>query len=70
MQTLWTPLRDIPALGVAVNMGAHKSFRVKMKLAKKIKENRPISQWVRMRTGNAIRYDAKGRHWSRTKLKM
>ncbi|KAK7098625.1 hypothetical protein V1264_002879 [Littorina saxatilis] len=51
-------------------MGAHKSFRTKMKLAKKIKQNRPIPQWVRMKTGNTIRYNAKRRHWRRTKLKM
>ena len=28
----------------------------KMKLAKKQKQNRPIPQWVRMKTGNTIRY--------------
>ncbi|CAG0888480.1 unnamed protein product [Cyprideis torosa] len=37
-------------------MAAHKTFRIKMKLAKKAKQNRPIPQWVRMRTGNTIRY--------------
>ena len=52
------------------NMGAHKSFRIKMKLAKKQKQNRPVPQWVRMKTGNTIRYNAKRRHWRRTKLKM
>ena len=33
-------------------MGAHKSFRIKMKLAKKQKQNRPVPQWVRMKTGS------------------
>ncbi|KAJ9588109.1 hypothetical protein L9F63_018518, partial [Diploptera punctata] len=47
-------------------MAAHKTFRIKMKLAKKLKQNRPIPQWVRMRTGNTIRYNAKRRHWRRT----
>ncbi|CAK1595279.1 unnamed protein product [Parnassius mnemosyne] len=28
------------------------------------------TQWVRMRTGNTIRYSAKRRHWRRTKLKL
>ncbi|CAL1533713.1 unnamed protein product [Lymnaea stagnalis] len=51
-------------------MGAHKSFRTKSKLARKMKQNRPIPQWVRMKTGNTIRYNAKRRHWRRTKLKM
>ncbi|CAG0903857.1 unnamed protein product, partial [Cyprideis torosa] len=51
-------------------MAAHKTFRIKMKLAKKAKQNRPIPQWVRMRTGNTIRYNAKRRHWRRTKLKL
>ncbi len=49
---------------------AHKTFRIKTKLAKKLKQNRPIPQWIRMRTGNTIRYNAKRRHWRRTKLKL
>ncbi|KAJ8919242.1 hypothetical protein NQ315_003825 [Exocentrus adspersus] len=49
---------------------AHKTFIIKRKLAKKLKQNRPIPQWVRMRTGNTIRYNAKRRHWRRTKLKF
>jgi large subunit ribosomal protein L39e len=36
---------------------SHKSFRTKQKLAKAQKQNRPIPQWIRMRTGNTIRYD-------------
>ncbi len=35
---------------------AHKTLRIKTKLAKKMKQNRPIPQWVRMKTGNTIRY--------------
>ncbi|XP_076331211.1 ribosomal protein L39 [Tachypleus tridentatus] len=50
--------------------GAHKTFKVKQKLAKKMKQNRPIPQWIRMKTGNNIRYNAKRRHWRRTKLKL
>jgi large subunit ribosomal protein L39e len=34
---------------------ALKTFRIKQKLAKKQKQNRPVPQWVRMRTGNTIR---------------
>ncbi|KDD71501.1 hypothetical protein H632_c4909p0, partial [Helicosporidium sp. ATCC 50920] len=47
---------------------AQKSFRTKMKLAKKARQNRPIPPWIRFRTDNTIRYNAKRRHWRRTKL--
>ncbi|XP_049291025.1 60S ribosomal protein L39 [Anopheles funestus] len=53
-----------------IEMASHKTFRIKQKLAKKLKQNRPIPQWIRMRTGNTIRYNAKRRHWRRTKLKL
>ncbi|XP_064238397.1 large ribosomal subunit protein eL39-like [Aotus nancymaae] len=49
-------------------MSSHKTFRVKRFLAKKQKQNCPIPQWIRMKTGNKIRYNSKRRHWSRTKL--
>jgi large subunit ribosomal protein L39e len=51
-------------------MAAHKTFRIKMKLARKQTQNRPLPQWVRMKTGNTIRYNSKRRHWRRTKLKL
>ena len=47
---------------------SHKSFRTKVTLAKKQKQNRPIPQWIRLRTDSKIRYNAKRRHWRRTKL--
>lgn len=49
---------------------AHKTFRIKRKLARKQRQNRPVPQWIRMKTGNTIRYNAKRRHWRRTKLKL
>ena len=49
-------------------MPCNKTFRVKKTLAKKLKQNRPIPQWIRMRTDNRIRYNAKRRHWRRTKI--
>nr|CCQ18674.1 60S ribosomal protein L39 [Sycon ciliatum] len=49
-------------------MGSHKTYLVKRVLAKKAKQNRPVPQWVRLRTGNKIRYNAKRRHWRRTKI--
>merc|ERR1712198_266919 len=33
-------------------MGSHKTLKIKKVLAKKQKQNRPIPQWIRMRTGN------------------
>ncbi|CAN6979253.1 unnamed protein product [Brassica rapa subsp. trilocularis] len=54
---------------------SHKSFMIKKKLAKKMRQNKPIPHWIRLRTDNTIRlvifcfvYNAKRRHWRRTKL--
>ncbi|CAG8569198.1 3471_t:CDS:2 [Ambispora leptoticha] len=49
---------------------SHKTFRIKRILGKKAKQNRPIPQWIRFRTDNTIRYNAKRRHWRRTKLNI
>ena len=49
-------------------MGAIKTFRQKIKYGKKIKQNRPLPNWIRYRTDNKIRYNAARRHWRRTKL--
>ncbi|CUM46807.1 unnamed protein product [Debaryomyces tyrocola] len=49
---------------------SQKSFRTKQKLAKAQKQNRPLPQWIRLRSGNTIRYNAKRRHWRRTKLNI
>ena len=35
---------------------SQKTFRTKRTLAKKLKQNRPIPYWIRLRTGNTIRY--------------
>nr|OQO32171.1 hypothetical protein B0A51_00540 [Rachicladosporium sp. CCFEE 5018] len=51
-----------------VNMPSHKSFRTKTKLAKAQKQNRPIPQWIRLKTNNTIRYNAKRRHWRKTRI--
>ncbi|KAI8904342.1 ribosomal protein L39e, partial [Gorgonomyces haynaldii] len=49
-------------------MPAKKTSRIKKTLAKKQKQNRPIPNWIRFRTDNTIRYNAKRRNWRRTKL--
>ncbi|GBL50972.1 hypothetical protein RJF_3491 [Candidozyma auris] len=51
-------------------MPANKSFQTKQKLGKAAKQNRPLPQWVRLKTNNTIRYNAKRRHWRRSKLNI
>ncbi|XP_035935083.1 large ribosomal subunit protein eL39-like [Halichoerus grypus] len=55
-------------MAVDVLRKSHKTFGIKGFLAKKQKQNHPIPQWIRMKTGNKIRYNSKRRHWRRTKL--
>ncbi|KAI6078115.1 60S ribosomal protein L39 [Aix galericulata] len=38
----------------ALLQSSHKTFKIKRFLAKKQKQNRPIPQWIRMKTGNKI----------------
>ncbi|XP_013359524.1 PREDICTED: 60S ribosomal protein L39-like [Chinchilla lanigera] len=52
----------------SLTMSSHKTSRIKPFLAKKQKQNRPVPQWIWMKTGNKIRYNSKRRHWRRTKL--
>ena len=47
---------------------SQKTFRTKRTLAKKQRQNRPLPQWIRLRTDNTVKYNAKRRHWRRTKL--
>ncbi|KAH8909597.1 ribosomal protein L39e [Coniochaeta sp. PMI_546] len=49
-------------------MPSHKTFKTKQKLAKAQRQNRPIPQWIRLRTNNTIRYNAKRRNWRKTRL--
>ncbi|XP_045140256.1 60S ribosomal protein L39-like [Echinops telfairi] len=49
-------------------VSSHKTSRIKRFPAKKQKQNQPIPQWIRMKTGNKIRYNSSRRHWRRTKL--
>ncbi|CAL5046407.1 unnamed protein product [Urochloa decumbens] len=72
MRSYWFPCADLTLCLVALLpipvQPSHKTFRIKKKLAKKQRQNRPIPYWIRMRTDNTIRYNAKRRHWRRTKL--
>eukprot|EP00747_Dinoflagellata_sp_TGD_P182057 gnl/TRDRNA2_/TRDRNA2_36124_c0_seq1.p1 gnl/TRDRNA2_/TRDRNA2_36124_c0~~gnl/TRDRNA2_/TRDRNA2_36124_c0_seq1.p1 ORF type:complete len:141 (+),score=24.07 gnl/TRDRNA2_/TRDRNA2_36124_c0_seq1:129-551(+) len=51
-------------------MPSHKTFQVKMKLARAAKKNRNVPQWIRMKPGNTQKYNKYRRHWRRTKLGM
>ncbi|POY72732.1 hypothetical protein BMF94_4139 [Rhodotorula taiwanensis] len=51
-------------------MPSNKSFRTKVVLAKAAKQNRPIPQWFRLKSDSKIQYNAKRRHWRRTKLNL
>ncbi|KAJ3424246.1 ribosomal protein l39 [Anaeramoeba flamelloides] len=51
-------------------MPAHKTLRKKLKLAKKIKQNRTVPYWYRLKNGTKIRYNKKRRNWRSTKLKF
>ncbi|KAG6039263.1 hypothetical protein E4U19_006525 [Claviceps sp. Clav32 group G5] len=72
MRTM-TSLRDSsrPLSNLNHNSHAsHKSFRTKQKMAKAGKQNRPVPGWIRLRTNNPIRYNAKRRHWRKTRLNI
>jgi large subunit ribosomal protein L39e len=49
-------------------MGSLKTFRRKQKMGVMIKKNRALPNWIRYRTDNKIKYNAKRRHWRRTKI--
>ncbi|ORX34357.1 ribosomal L39 protein-domain-containing protein [Kockovaella imperatae] len=49
---------------------SQKTFKIKQKLAKAAKQNRPVPQWFRLKTDNKIQWNAKRRHWRRTKLNL
>ncbi|KNZ58223.1 hypothetical protein VP01_1972g1 [Puccinia sorghi] len=59
-------VRDKASAGSSSN----KTFRVKRILAKAQVQNRPIPQWCRLKTDAKITYNAKRRHWRRTKLNL
>jgi large subunit ribosomal protein L39e len=35
--------------------GSNKTFIIKRKLGKALKQNRPMPNWIRQRTGNTVR---------------
>lgn len=44
-----------PNFNPSFSTQSNKTFRTKQKLAKAQRQNRPIPQWIRLRTGNTIR---------------
>jgi large subunit ribosomal protein L39e len=51
-------------------MASHKTFRTKRTLAKKIKQNRPMPQFLRKMTGIRHVGNPERRHWRRRKLNI
>lgn len=52
-------------------MSAIKTFEKKMRLAKKMKQNRPMPNWARLTKGKKAAYgNTKRRHWRKTKLRI
>ncbi|XP_054429159.1 60S ribosomal protein L39-like [Pteronotus mesoamericanus] len=49
-------------------MSSHETLRTKRFLVKKQKLNWPITRWIRMKTGNKVKYHSKRRHWRSTQL--
>ncbi|CAX63995.1 60S ribosomal protein L39 [Plasmodium reichenowi] len=49
-------------------MGSIKRFRLKQRLGKCRRQNRPVPHWYRLKKDTKIRYNTKRRHWRRTKL--
>lgn len=49
-------------------MGRFRPLAIKLKYAKKLKQNRPAPYWARLKTGNAVKWNSKRRHWRRSKL--
>ncbi|KAG6159984.1 hypothetical protein E4U37_001802 [Claviceps purpurea] len=69
-QDAGTPPRPRNAAYAMRTLTSHKSFRTKQKMAKAGKQNRPVPGWIRLRTNNPIRYNAKRRHWRKTRLNI
>lgn len=50
-------------------MTANKGALLKRRLIAAKKSNRPVPTWKRLLPGNTQHYNAKRRHWRRTKMK-
>ncbi|QRW24031.1 ribosomal L39 protein [Rhizoctonia solani] len=59
-----------PKFQSMTDMPSQKTFRTKRILAKAARQNRPLPQWFRLKTDSKIQYNAKRRHWRRTKLNI
>ncbi|KAJ2062569.1 60S ribosomal protein L39 [Coemansia sp. S146] len=60
---------DSDAVDIII-LPSNKSFRIKRILGKKQKQDRSIPSWFRFKSDTKIRYNAKRRHWRRTKLNL
>ncbi|XP_077611839.1 large ribosomal subunit protein eL39-like [Crocuta crocuta] len=49
-------------------MSSHKTFRIKLLLAKRQKQNGPIPQEIQMKIDHKLRYNSTKSHWTRSEL--
>ena len=48
----------------------HRPFGKKIRMAKRLKQNRPIPTWVVIKTGRKVRSTPKQRRWRNGKVKV
>ncbi|ANQ08866.1 60S ribosomal protein L39 [Plasmodium coatneyi] len=65
---MWLVIKSDDPEKMRIKPGSIKSFKLKQKLGKCRKKNRPVPHWYRLRKDTKIRYNTKRRHWRRTKL--
>ncbi|MHA1697854.1 MAG: 50S ribosomal protein L39e [Promethearchaeota archaeon] len=51
-------------------MGSVKPYAKKLRMAKRLKQNRPIPTWVIIKTNRKVRSSPKQRRWRQTKMKV
>jgi large subunit ribosomal protein L39e len=69
-QKVHVVLQKSGGFGRPSQMASHKTFRTKRTLAKKIKQNRPMPQFLRKMTGIRHVGNPERRHWRRRKLNI
>eukprot|EP00466_Bigelowiella_natans_P000691 jgi/Bigna1/58927/fgenesh1_kg.1_\ len=71
---VWMALRNMyNETGHHQIQAAHKTFKTKMKLHRRLKKNREVPGWLRvkyMKQGKGTSFNYKRRHWRMSKMKI